>query len=80
MLFVYDLNYLKYGVRPQWGTISSDLDPRFQIGYERDKLRNFTISNLVSRYIQLTTDFSVFKPGGDFYELLEKNNIFYSFE
>ena len=53
---------------------------RDQVGYETDGLRNSTISYLVSRYIQLTTDFSAFKPGGDFYELLEKNNIFYSFE
>ncbi len=53
---------------------------RYQVGYETDGLRNSTISYLVSRYIQLTTDFSAFKPGGDFYELLEKNNIFYDFE
>ena len=53
---------------------------RDQVEYETDGLRNSTISYLVSRYIQLTTDFSAFKPGGDFYELLEKNNIFYSFE
>ena len=53
---------------------------RAQVEYETDGLRNSTISYLVSRYIQLTTDFSAFKPGGDFYELLEKNNIFYSFE
>ena len=53
---------------------------RAQVEYETDGLRNSTISYLVSRYIQLTTDFSAFKPGGDFYELLEKNSIFYSFE
>ena len=53
---------------------------RYQVGYETDGLRNSTISYLVSRYIQLTTDFSAFKPGGDFYELLEKNNIFYDFD
>ena len=53
---------------------------RDQVEYETDGLRNSTISYLVSRYIQLTTDFSAFKPGGDFYELLEKNSIFYSFE
>ena len=32
-LFVYDLNHLKYGVRPQWGTISSDNDPRFWLTF-----------------------------------------------
>ena len=53
---------------------------RAQVEYETDGLRNSTISHLVSRYIQLTTDISALKPGGDFYELLEKNNIFYSFE
>ncbi len=53
---------------------------RDQVEYETDGLKNSTISYLVSRYIQLTTDFSAFKPGGDFYELLEKNSIFYSFE
>ena len=53
---------------------------RDQVEYETDGLRNSTISYLVSRYIQLTTDFSAFKPGGDFYDLLEKNNISYSFE
>ena len=53
---------------------------RDQVEYETDGLRGSTISYLVSRYIQLTTDFSALKPGGDFYELLEKNNIFYDFE
>ena len=53
---------------------------RDQVGYETDGLRNATISYLVSRYIQLATDISALKPGGDFYELLEKNNIFYDFE
>ena len=53
---------------------------RDQIEYETDGLRNATISDLVSRYIQLTTDLSAFKPGGDFYDLLEKNKIFYSFD
>ena len=32
-LFVYDLNHLEYGVRPQWGTISSDNDPRFWLTF-----------------------------------------------
>ena len=53
---------------------------RDQVEYETNGLRGSTISYLVSRYIQLTTDFSAFKPGGDFYELLEKNSIFYDFE
>ena len=53
---------------------------RDQAEYETDGLKDLTISHLVIRYIQLTTDFSAFKPGGDFYELLEKNNIFYDFE
>ena len=53
---------------------------RNQVEYETDGLRGSTISYLVSRYIQLTADFSAFKPGGDFYDLLEKNNIFYDFE
>ena len=48
---------------------------RDQVGYETDGLRDPTISYLVARYIQLTTDFSAFKPGGDFYELLEKNGF-----
>ena len=53
---------------------------RDQVGYETDGLKDFTIGPLVSRYIHLTTDISAFKPGGDFYELLEKNGIFYDFE
>ena len=32
-LWVYDLNHLEYGVRPQWGTISSDNDPRFWLTF-----------------------------------------------
>ncbi len=39
-----------------------------------------TIRLLTLEYTRFTTDFSALKPGGDFYELLEKNNIFYSFE
>ena len=53
---------------------------RDQAEYETDGLKHPTIGHSVIRYIQLTTDFSAFKPGGDFYELLEKNNIFYDFE
>ena len=32
-LLVYDLNHLKYGVRPQWGTITHDLDPRWWLTF-----------------------------------------------
>ena len=39
-----------------------------------------TIRLLTLEYTRFTTDFSALKPGGDFYELLEKNNIFYSFD
>ena len=53
---------------------------RDQVESETDGLRDPTIGHLVSRYLQLTADFSDLKPGGDFYELLEKNNIFYDFE
>ena len=31
-------------------------------------------------YIRFATDRSVVKPGGDFYDLLEKNNIFFNFD
>ena len=39
-----------------------------------------TIHLLTLEYTRFTKDFSALKPGGDFYELLEKNNIFYSFD
>ncbi len=39
-----------------------------------------TISLLTLDYIRFAADSSALKPGGDFYELLEKNGIFYDFE
>ena len=51
-----------------------------QVTYEVNRLRHDTIGHLVSQYMRFTMDSSVFKPGGDFYELLKKNNISYSFE
>ncbi len=39
-----------------------------------------TIQLLILDYIRFAADSSAVKPGGDFYELLEKNNIFFSFE
>ena len=39
-----------------------------------------TIRLLTLDYIRFAADISALKPGGDFYELLEKNSIFYSFE
>ena len=51
-----------------------------QVTYEVNRLRHDTMSNLVSQYMRFTMDSSAFKPGGDFYELLKKNNISYSFE
>ena len=39
-----------------------------------------TISLLILDYIRFAADPSALKPGGDFYELLEKNGISYDFE
>ncbi len=51
-----------------------------QVTYEVNRLRHDTVGHLVSQYMRFTMDASVFKPGGDFYELLKRNNISYSFE
>ena len=39
-----------------------------------------TINLLILDYIRFAADSSALKPGGDFYELLEKNGIFYDFK
>ena len=39
-----------------------------------------TISLLILDYIRFAADASALEPGGDFYELLEKNGIFFDFE
>ena len=47
-----------------------------QTADEVNELRSETIIHLISEYQRFSPDSSAIKPGGDFYELLEKNNIF----